>query len=75
MITYFVATVATTPGVPVIGPPCPSIEKALCGAKSLLGDGAVTAYIVDSDGNLVLPADQVRTRLKLSDSASRDVPV
>ena len=51
MITYFVVTAATTPGVPVIGPPCPSIEKALCGAKSLLGDGAVTAYIVDSDGN------------------------
>ena len=75
MITYFVVTAATTPGVPVIGPPCPSIEKALCGAKSLLGDGAVTAYVVDSDGNLILPADQVRTRLKLSDSASRHVPV
>ena len=71
MITYFVVTVATTPGVPVIGPPCPSIEKALCGAKSLLGDGAVTAYIVDSDGNLVLPADQVRIRLMLPESASR----
>lgn len=75
MITYFVVTAATTPGIPVIGPPCPSIEKALCGAKSLLGDGAVTAYIVDSDGNLVLPADQVRIRLKLSDSASRPRPV
>lgn len=71
MITYFVVTVATTPGVPVIGPPCPSIEKALGGAKSLLGDGAVTAYIVDSDGNLVLPADQVRIRLMLPESASR----
>ena len=54
-----------------IGPPCPSIEKALCGAKSLLGDGAVTAYIVDSDGNLVMPADQVRIRLMLPESASR----
>jgi hypothetical protein len=71
MITYFVVTSATTPGVPVIGPPCPSIEKALCGAKSLLGDGAVTAYIVDSDGNLVMPADQVRIRLMLPESASR----
>ena len=71
MITYFVVTAATTPGVPVIGPPCRSIEKALCGAKSLLGDGAVTAYIVDSDGNLVMPADQVRIRLMLPESASR----
>jgi hypothetical protein len=75
MITYFVVTATTTPGIPVFGPPCPSIEKALCGAKSLLGDGAVTAYVADSDGNLILPADQVRTRLKLSDSASRHVPV
>ena len=64
-------TATTTPGIPVIGPPCPSIEKALCGAKSLLGDGAVTAYIVDSDGNLVMPADQVRIRLMLPESASR----
>ena len=71
MITYFVVTAATTPGVPVIGPPCRSIEKALCGAKSLLGDGAVTAYIVDSDGNLVMPADQVRIRLMLPESALR----
>ena len=71
MITYFVVTAAITPGVPVIGPPCPSIEKALCGAKTLLGDGAVTAYIVDSDGNLVMPADQVRIRLMLPESASR----
>ena len=75
MITHFVVTAATTPTVPVIGPPCPSIEKALRGAESVLGDGAVTAYIVDSDGNLILPADQVRFRLKLSDSASRRRPV
>jgi hypothetical protein len=75
MIAYFVVTTTTTPGVPVIGPPCPSIENALYGAKSLLADGAVTAYIVDSDGNLVLPADQVRFRLKLSDSAVRRRPV
>ena len=75
MITYFVVTATTTPGIPVIGPPCLSIEKALCGAESLLGDGAVTAYIVDSDGNMILPADQVRFRLKLSDSASRRRPV
>ena len=75
MITYFVVTATTTPGIPVIGPPCLSIEKALCGAKSLLGDGAVTAYIVDSDGNLVLSADQVRFRLKLSDPAFRRRPV
>ena len=47
MITYLVVTAATTPGVPVIGPPCPSIEKALCGAKSLLGDGAVTGLSRD----------------------------
>jgi hypothetical protein len=43
MITYFVVTSTTTPGVPVTSPPCPSIEKALSGAESLSGDGAVTA--------------------------------
>ena len=75
MVSYFVVTTNAAPGVPVIGPACPSIEIALCGAKSLLDDGAVTAYIVGSDGNLVLPADQVRIQLELSDSASRRRPV
>ena len=39
MIAYFDLTTTTTSGVPFIGPPCPSIENALRGAKSLLGDG------------------------------------
>ena len=75
MTTYFAVTTTTTPGVPVVGLPFPSIETALCSVKPLLGDGAVTVYIIDSDGNLVLPADQARTRLKLSGSASRHRPV
>ena len=40
-----------------------TVEDALLCAKQLLCDGAPAACIIDSEGNLILPADQVRLRL------------
>ena len=39
-------------------------DEALRGARFRLGNGAVLVWIVDRDGNLVLPADQVALRLE-----------
>ena len=75
MSTYLVVTPAATPGVTVSSPPCGTIDEALSGADFLLGNGAASVWIVDGEGNLILPADQVRLRLKLPDSASRRRPI
>jgi hypothetical protein len=40
----------------------------------MLGNGAPSAWIADSDGNLVLPADQVRLRLDLPSLAPSNDP-
>ena len=41
----------------------PNIEAALRGADAILGKGADSVWIEDREGNLILPADQVRLRL------------
>ena len=42
---------------------CPIGESALHTADAILGNRAESVWIVDRDGNLILPADQVRVRL------------
>jgi len=37
----------------------PMGESALHAADAILGNGAESVWIVDRDGNLILPADQV----------------
>lgn len=49
-----------------------TVEGALRGARGLLGDGAPSVWIVDADGNLILPDDQVRARLNLSPGRPQD---
>ena len=46
----------------------PTVESALRTADAILGDRAESVWIVDRDGNLILPADQVRLRLSPSRS-------
>jgi hypothetical protein len=59
---------------PASSPPCATIEEALRGAKLMLGDGVGSVWIADSDGKLVLPADQVRLRLDSPDLAPLGEP-
>ena len=49
----------------------PTIEDALRSANDILGKGADSVWIVDSEGNLMLPEDQVRLRLSPSLSSPR----
>ena len=41
----------------------PTVDAALHGADEILGKGADSVWIVDREGTLILPADQVRLRL------------
>ena len=60
---YFVAATAASSRT-IISRPCVSIGDALRGANFMLGNGAVSVWIVDGGGNVVLPAEQVRLRFK-----------
>jgi hypothetical protein len=70
MATYYYVTPAATPGVTASSRPCGTIDEALSGADFMLGNGAASVWIVDGEGNLILPAEQVRLRLKPLDSAA-----
>jgi hypothetical protein len=50
-------------GVTTRSPHYTTVDDALRGAAFMLGNGAASVWIVDGDGKLVLPADQVRLRL------------
>ena len=63
MSNYFFVTAAATPGRTTTSPPCTTIDEALEGANFMLGNGVESAWIVDGEGNLVLPPEQVRMRL------------
>ena len=47
----------------------PTVESTLRTADAILGKGADSVWIVDREGNLILPADQVRLRLSPRPSA------
>lgn len=59
---YFVH-VATDAGIPVVKASRPTIDEALRRAETELSGGAAFVWIVDGDGRLILPADQVKARL------------
>jgi len=44
----------------------PTVEAALRSADLILGKRADSVWIVDRDGNLILPVDQARLRLSSS---------
>jgi hypothetical protein len=70
MPNYFFVTAAVVPGRTTNSAPCSTIDDALRGAIFTLGNGAESVWIVDGEGNLVLPPDQVRTRSNPPDSST-----
>jgi hypothetical protein len=72
MPNYFFVTAAATPGRTTSSPPCSTIDEALRGANFMLGNGADSVWIVDGEGNLVLPPEQVRTRLNSKESSTTE---
>jgi len=63
MSNYMVVIPSGTARGSVKGPTYASVEDALIGARFILSNGATSAWIVDSNGGILLPADQVRSRL------------
>jgi hypothetical protein len=64
MPEYFFVTAMPAPSGVARSRPCATLDNALRGANFMLGNGAASVCIVDSDDNLVLTAEQVRLRLK-----------
>ena len=58
---HFVAA-ARTPAGTKFSPPFTHFDDALKAAGIMLGNGAMAAWIVDDDGTLILPSDQVKVR-------------
>ena len=59
---YFVHA-ATNAGVPMVKASRATIDEALREAEFELRGGAAFVWIVDGDGHLVMPADQIKARL------------
>jgi len=67
---YFVHA-TTGGGVPVVKASRATIDDALREAEFELSGGAASVWIVDGEGHLILPADQVKVRLKQSATGPR----
>ena len=65
---YFVHA-ATNMGIPVVKASRTTIDEALREAEFELSGGAAFVWIVDGDGHLILPTDQVKARLDRSANA------
>ena len=63
MTSKFLVTVKSARGAKTGNTRYATVSEALQSAKASLGDGAASVWIIDSEGNLILPADQVRLRL------------
>ena len=70
MPSYFFVSAAAVPGRKASSPPCSTIDEALIGANLMLCNGAESVWIIDGEGKLVLPPEQVRIRLHPSESTS-----
>ena len=64
---YFVHA-ATSAGIPTVKASRATVDEALREAEFELSGGAAFVWIVDDDGHLILPANQVKARL---DQAAR----
>ncbi len=64
---YYYVNPARDAGAATISAPFTHLEDAIRGAKFVLGNGAEEAWIIDHEGNLILPADQLKLRLQTQD--------
>jgi hypothetical protein len=67
---YFVHA-TTGGGVPTVKASRATIDDALKEAQFELSGGAASVWIVDGEGRLILPADQVKARLEQLPTGSR----
>jgi len=65
MSTIYLVHAATSAGIPVVKASRATIDEALRDAEFELSGGAAFAWIVDGEGHLILPADQVKALLAL----------
>lgn len=73
MSTIYIVHAATRIGRAVArADPHPTIDRALGEAEVALTNGSAFVWIVDGDGNLILPPDQVNARLDRAPRASPD---
>ena len=66
MSTIYFVHAATSAGIPAVKASRATINEALREAEFELSGGAALAWIVDEEGHLILPSDQVRARLDQS---------
>ena len=69
MSTIYLVHAATSAGIPVVKASRATIDEAIREAEFELSGGAAFAWIVDGEGHLILPADQVKARLGQSAEA------
>jgi hypothetical protein len=73
MATIYIVHAATKVGRPVARAAShATIDTALGEAEAALTSGSALVWIVDGEGNLILPPDQVNVRLDRSPRASPD---
>ena len=70
---YFVHA-APTVGIPMVKASRATIDEALREAEFELSGGAAFVWIVDGDGHLILPADQIKARLNHAAGAPEASP-
>ena len=71
MPTGYLVTTKSAHGAKTNNTRYATVDDALRSAKVLLEDGAPSVWIVNSSGDLILPADQVRLRLHKIDTEPR----
>ena len=63
MTKHYLVASQFTQGVGTTNARYATVKDALRSASELLDHGAPAVFIIDSEGQLILPADQVRLRL------------
>ena len=71
MPTSYIVTTKSAHGAKTSNARYATIDDALRSAKVLLENGAPSVWIINSSGDLILPADQVRLRLDKIDTEPR----
>ncbi len=72
MSTIYFVHAAPSVGIPAVKASRATIDEALREAEFELSGGAAFVWIVDGEGNPILPADQVKARLNQPARATHD---